>query len=197
MPPGGGNPITLYLPDPTGAYELGSVDPPKTTHVSLAAMGERAQPLQGTPPSWRAKVRSCGCRRFTDGILAHVRTPGGPTGPTQPLLRVSRPPSIPCLCPSSIRSNRRGTDPYARWCGRGGVARRSICIATTMSRRFYDNNTLDRLFLVQTPLVFAPSGRFVMLHGRPLASNAAELRFNPERNTPFSSFRPRSASKKR
>lgn len=58
------------------------------------------------------------------GILAHVRTPGGPTGPAQPLLRVSRPPSTPCLCPSLIRSNRRGTDPYARLCGRGGAVRR-------------------------------------------------------------------------
>src|SRR3546814_12544549 len=27
--------------------------------------------------------------------------------------------------PSLSRSNRRGTDPYARWCGRGGAARRS------------------------------------------------------------------------
>ncbi|UVK49930.1 hypothetical protein DBIPINDM_008061 (plasmid) [Mesorhizobium sp. AR02] len=34
--------------------------------------GEWAQPLQGTAPSWRTKVRSCDCRRFTDGILAHV-----------------------------------------------------------------------------------------------------------------------------
>jgi len=99
-------------------------DPPKITHVSLAAMGERAQPLQGAAPSWRAKAPGRGCCRFTDGILAHVRTPGGPTGPAQPLLRVSRSPSAPCLCPSLIRSNRRGTDPYARWCGRGGAARR-------------------------------------------------------------------------
>ena len=27
-------------------------------------------------------------------------------------------------CAGLTRSNRRGTDPYARWCGRGGVARR-------------------------------------------------------------------------
>ena len=37
--------LLWLLPDPTGAYELGSVDSPKITHVSLAAMGERAQPL--------------------------------------------------------------------------------------------------------------------------------------------------------
>ncbi len=101
---------TLWLlPDPTGAYELGSVDPPKTTLVSLAAMGERAQPLQGTAPSWRTKAPCRGCRRFADGILAHVRTPCGPTGPAKPLLRVARSPPSLCLCPSLIRSNRRGT----------------------------------------------------------------------------------------
>src|SRR6188472_1616703 len=92
--------LLWLLPDPTGAYELGSVDPPKTTLVSLAAMGERAQPLQGTAPSWRAKVQCRGCRRFTDGFLAHVRTPGGPTGLAQPLLRVTRSPPSLCLCTS-------------------------------------------------------------------------------------------------
>lgn len=99
--------------------------------ISLAAMGERAQPLQGTAPSWRTKVRSCGRRRFTDGILAHVRTPGGPTRPAQPLLRASRSPSTPCLCPSLIRSNRRGTDPYARWCV-GGAASRGVPLSRSI-----------------------------------------------------------------
>ena len=32
-------------------------------------------------------------------------------------------PRLLCLRPSLTRSNRRGTDPYARWCGRGGIAR--------------------------------------------------------------------------
>jgi group II intron maturase/reverse transcriptase-like protein len=32
-------------------------------------------------------------------------------------------PPTPCLCPSLTLSNRRGTDPYARWCGRGGAVR--------------------------------------------------------------------------
>src|ERR1700722_20302668 len=61
---------------------------------------------------------------YFDKALAHVRTSGGPTSPTQGLFRVAR--SSPNLCarPSLTRSNRRGTDPYARWCGRGGVARR-------------------------------------------------------------------------
>ncbi|WP_084833845.1 group II intron maturase-specific domain-containing protein [Mesorhizobium sp. L48C026A00] len=77
--------------------------------LSLAAMGERAQPLQGAAPSWRAKAPGRGCCRFTDGILAHVRTPGGPTGPAQPTLRVARSSPSLCLCLSLIRSNRRGT----------------------------------------------------------------------------------------
>src|SRR5258707_9744987 len=111
------------LPDPSGSHEPGSVDPPKITLVSLAAVAERAQPLQRTAPSWRTQVQCSGRRRFTDGVLAHVRTPGGPTSPAQPLFRFTRSPPTPCRCPSLTRSNRRGTDPYARWWRRGGTAR--------------------------------------------------------------------------
>src|SRR5260370_20449479 len=77
--------LLRFLPDPACTYQIGSVDPPKTTLVSLAAVAERAQPLQRTAPSWRPEVQRRGCRRFTAGVLAHVRTPGGPTGPAQPL----------------------------------------------------------------------------------------------------------------
>ena len=115
--------LLRLLPDPTCAHEPGSVDPPKITLVSLAAVAERAQPLQRTAPSWRTEVQCSGRRRFADGVLAHVRTPGGPTGPAQPLLRLARSSPTPCLRPSLTQSNRRGTDPYARWCGRGGTAR--------------------------------------------------------------------------
>ena len=101
--------LLRLLPDPPGAHEIGSVDPPKTPHVSLAAVAERAQPLQGTLPPWRAKVPGSGRRRFADGVLAHVRTPGGPTGPAQPLLRLPRSSQTPCPRPSLTRSNRRGT----------------------------------------------------------------------------------------
>src|SRR4051812_49924340 len=101
--------LLRLLPDPTGAHEPGSVDPPKTTHVSLAAVAERAQPLQGTLPPWRAKVPSRGRRRFADGFLAHVRTPGGPTGPAQTLLRLPRTSQTPCPRPRLTRSNRLGT----------------------------------------------------------------------------------------
>src|SRR5207253_8164031 len=83
----------------------------------------RAQPLQRTAPAWRTEVQCSGRRRFTDGVLAHVRTPGGPTSPAQPLLRLTRSSPTPRLRPSLTQSNRRGTDPYARWWGRGGIAR--------------------------------------------------------------------------
>ena len=62
--------------------------------------------------------------RFTDGTLAHVRTPGGSTRPTKSCVRLSWSPPNLHACAGLTRSNRRGTDPYARWCGRGGVARR-------------------------------------------------------------------------
>src|SRR4029077_20726947 len=84
--------LLRLLPDASRALEPGSLDPPKITLVSLAAVAERAQPLQRTAPSRRIEVPCSGRRRFADGVLAHVRTPGGPTSPAQPLLRLSRPP---------------------------------------------------------------------------------------------------------
>src|SRR5712672_2612538 len=127
--------LLRLLPDPTRAHEPGSVDPPKITLVSLAAMAERAQSLQRTAPSWRAKVQCSSRRRFTDGVLAHVRTPGGPTSSAQPLFRLTPSPPTPCRCPSLTRSNRRGTDPYARWWGRGGTAR---CPPIPIKGRYVD-----------------------------------------------------------
>jgi RNA-directed DNA polymerase len=50
-----------------------------------------------------------GCRRFADGTLAHVRTPGGPDGPTQPPLRFTRSPPPLYSGLGLTRSNRRGT----------------------------------------------------------------------------------------
>src|SRR6516225_6376937 len=92
--------LLRLLPDPACAHEPGGVDSPKITLVSLAAVAERAQPLQRTAPSWRTKVPCSGRRRFADGVLAHVRTPGGPTGPAQPLFRFARSPSPSCSRPS-------------------------------------------------------------------------------------------------
>src|SRR3974377_1184083 len=84
--------LLRLLPDPTCAHEPGSVDPPKITFVSLAAVAERAQSLQRTAPPWRIKIPCSGRRRFPNGVHAHVRTPGGPPGPAQPLLRLSPTP---------------------------------------------------------------------------------------------------------
>ena len=78
---------------------------------SLAAMANQAKPLRGVTPSRRSKVPSGGRGWFTNRVMAHVRTPGGPTSPTQRLFRDAR--SSPNLCarPSLTRSNRRGTGP--------------------------------------------------------------------------------------
>src|ERR1700722_549900 len=112
--------LLRLLPDPAGTHEPGSVDPPKITFISLAAVGERAQPLQRTAPSWCISVQGSGCRRFADGVLAHVRTSGGPSGPAQPSLRFTR--SAPTLRSVSglTRSNRRGPWPVCPvvWEGR-------------------------------------------------------------------------------
>ena len=77
--------------------------------------------------------RNCGavaCRSSTRR-LPPARRPG--SGACQDTRRSNRPCATPlsmpsgsptlCLCPSLTRSNRRDTDPYARWCGRGGTAR--------------------------------------------------------------------------
>ena len=116
--------LLWLLPDPMGVHSARSVDSPKIAVVSLAAVANRAKPLQGATPSRRRKIPGSGCGWFTHRSLAYVRTPGGPTSPAQRLFQLPR--SSPNLCarPSLTRSNRRDTDPYARWCGRGGVARR-------------------------------------------------------------------------
>ena len=122
-----------FCQTPTSAHQPGGMDPSKATIVSLAAMAKRPQPLQRTAPAWCAEVPCSGRRRFADRILAHVRTPGGPTGPAQPVFRQSR--SSPPLrsCPRLTRSNRRGTDPYARWCGR--VAPRGVPLSRSSTQR--------------------------------------------------------------
>jgi MFS family permease len=95
-----------YIPALVGAA-IALVDPPKITLVSLAAVAERAQPLQRTAPSRRTEVQCSGRCRFTDGVLAHVRTPGGPASTAQPLFRLTR--STPTLCLRlSIRVTYRG-----------------------------------------------------------------------------------------
>jgi hypothetical protein len=147
--------LLRLLPDSASPHEPRSVDPSKIAFVSLAAMANQAKPLRGVAPSRRSKVCGGGRSWFTNRDLAHVRTPGGPTSPTQRLFRVAR--SSPNLYarPSLTRSNRRGTDPYARWCGRGGVARRS---PIPISRKYRSlSQTVQRTGQVDPLLSFSIS----------------------------------------
>ena len=82
------------------------VAPPHEVSIGPFSWQAYARPASREP---KAPVQCSGRRWFTDGVLTHVRTPGGPTGPAQPLLRHDRPPPPPCLCPSLTQSNRRGT----------------------------------------------------------------------------------------
>ena len=100
-----------FCQTPRSPHKPRSVDPSKIACVSLAAMANQAKPLRGVTPSRRSNVPSGGRGWFTNRVMAHVRTPGGPTSPTQRLFRDAR--SSPNLCarPSLTRSNRRGTGP--------------------------------------------------------------------------------------
>ena len=103
-----------------GVYKSGGLDSPKATLIPLAAVGERAQPLQRTAPPWRIAVQSRGRGRFTDGFLAYVRTPSGPSSAAQPPLRLTRSPPTLCSGSRPTRSNRRGARPVCPvvWEGR-------------------------------------------------------------------------------
>ena len=87
---------------------------------------QTVQSLQRTAPSWRAKVQCSGRRRFTDGVLAHVRTPGGPTRPVAttisthllpdfmslPKLNPVEPPWYGPVCPVVGEGWHREVSPY-------------------------------------------------------------------------------------
>ena len=82
--------LLRLLPNTACAHEPGSVDSPEITFVSLAAVAKRVQSLQGTAPPRRFEVPCGGRGRFANGVLAYVRSPGGPAGPAQPHFRRSR-----------------------------------------------------------------------------------------------------------
>jgi hypothetical protein len=103
--------LLRLLPDSASPHELRSVDPSKIAFVSLAAMANQAKPLRGVAPSRRSKVCRSGRSCFTNWALAHVRTSGGPTSPTQRQFRVARSSPNLCACPSLTRSNRRWYGP--------------------------------------------------------------------------------------
>jgi hypothetical protein len=85
-------------------------------------------------------------------------------------------PDSPRLRPSLTQSNRRGTDPYARWWGRGGIARcplsRSICIRTVHGLQPH-KPMRSRL----TGLPAAVSNAALPLTCRPRASNVSLLHY--------------------
>ena len=88
--------LLRLLPNPACAHDSRSADSPKTTIVFLAAVADRSKSLQGTAPPRRPAVQGSDCRRITNGPLAHVRTPGGPTSPAQSLFRRTRSSPTPC-----------------------------------------------------------------------------------------------------
>ena len=91
------------------------VDTSAAAHVPVASVADRAEPLCSATKSRRACVWVGGSGRLTHRGVAHVRSPGSPTGAAQCVLRLGRPSSLGWLFAGIIRSNRRGTDPYARF----------------------------------------------------------------------------------
>ena len=84
--------LLRLLPDPASAHEPGSVDPPKITLISLAAVGERAQPLQRTAPSWRirsSEQRSPPVHRRGSGACQDTRRSKRPCATTTSIHSVS------------------------------------------------------------------------------------------------------------
>ena len=119
--------LLRLLPDPARAHEPGSVDPPKITFVSLAAVAERAQPLQGTAPPWRAEVpaqRSPPVRRRGSGACQDTRRSNRPCATTistpsvspdsmsLPKLNPIEPPWYGPVCPVVWEGRRREASPY-------------------------------------------------------------------------------------
>ena len=101
----------------------GLLDSSPITHVYLASMEERPDSVRAIAPSGCVPLPRGGCRRLGVWVLAHGSPCDGAAGPVQRLFRLARPSSGGGLANRLTRSNRRGTDPYARWCGRGGAAR--------------------------------------------------------------------------
>src|SRR4029077_16735631 len=92
--------------------------------------GEGTKRIPGSAPLRHREVRRIGRCRFTDGTLAHVRTPGGSARPTSSTLLVSpdcscvcrpnwiEPPWYVPVCPVVWEGWRRETSPYPDLCPR-------------------------------------------------------------------------------
>ena len=115
--------LLRLLPDADRAAQPRRLDPSPITHVYLATVEERADSVCATAPTGCVPLpRGHRCR---DGVwvLAHGSPCDSAAGVAQRFLRLDRPSSTGGTANRLTRSNRRGTDPYARWCGRGGAAR--------------------------------------------------------------------------
>ena len=106
--------------DSASPHKPRSVDSPKSAFVSLAAVANRAKPLQRTMPSWRIEVQSGGGGRLAHGPLANVKAPVGPTGAAQQLFRIrSVFPKSMCLPKlNSVEPPRYGSVCQVVWEGR-------------------------------------------------------------------------------
>src|SRR5512135_1063478 len=111
------------LPDPDRAARTGLMDSSPITYVYLATMEDRAHSVRATASAGSVPLSRGRCCRFGAWVLAHGPPCGVTAGSVQRLLRLDRPSSLGGIANRLTRSNRRGTDPYARWCGRGGAAR--------------------------------------------------------------------------
>ena len=148
--------LLRLLPNPACAHDSRSVDSPKITLVSLAAVADRSKSLQGIAPP-RGPAVQCSDRRWiTDGLLAHVGTPGGPTSPAQSLFRLTRSPQNSMRPPAaSGREFSETPNAYASW--RVGISQ--VRFSTTSYIRTFlrflrwsDLNDQDlALFVPRTP----------------------------------------------
>src|SRR5262249_9093659 len=111
------------LPDPNRDAEPGRLDSSPTADVYLATVEKRTDSVRAIARSGCVPLSRARCRRIGTWLLAHGSPCDRAAGPLQRLLRLNRPSSVGSLINCLTRSNRRGTDPYARWCGRGGAAR--------------------------------------------------------------------------
>ena len=119
--------LLRLLPDSASPHEPRSVDPSKIAFVSLAAMANRAKPLQRTMPSRHIEVQCGGGGRLAHGPLANVRTPVGPTSrcataistrsvfpesARPPKLNSVEPPRYGPVCQVVWEGRRREASPY-------------------------------------------------------------------------------------
>src|SRR5512135_1773885 len=115
--------LLRLLPDAHRAARTGLMDSSPITHVYLATVEERAASVRAIAPPGSVPLPRGRRGRGRVWVLAHGSPCDSTAGLVQRVLRLDRPSSIGGIANRLTRSNRRGTDPYARWCGRGGAAR--------------------------------------------------------------------------